>query len=302
MARNYIIVTPSFNENSGGTLFLHHLAHELNSMGERALLWRIGKKSHPKLYAYPRWIFRQRGLKTCPDLDTPLARWSDLTPDSIVIYPELVLGNPLGASNVARWLLYRPGLRHPYEFGPQEIFFTAGPMSDIPEVTGGAPELFLWIINRTYRNENRPDRNGVCYIVRKGNQKPRIPETEAADAICIDGMTHAEINDVFNRCHTFYSYDEATMYSQYAAVAGCTSVVVPGLYETREDWAQNHKLGRYGIAYGVDDIAHAQATQHKVLDLLRAEEAKGKATVENFVTLTKEHFWGHSAVERAQVV
>ncbi len=172
-------------------------------------------------------------------------------------------------------------------------------MSDIPQITGGAPELFLWILNQTYRNENRPDRKGVCYIVRKGNQKPRIAETESADAICIDGMTHAEVNDVFNRCHTFYSYDEATMYSQYAAVAGCISVVIPGLYESREAWAKNHKLGRYGIAYGLDDIAHAQATRHKVLDLLQSEEMKGKETVKNFTRLTKERFWQKSLLRKS---
>jgi hypothetical protein len=149
----------------------------------------------------------------------------------------------------------------------------------------------LWIVNDTYRNENRPDRTGVCYIVRKGNTKARIPETEASNAICIDGMGHVEINEVFNRCHTFYSYDEATMYSQYAAIAGCTSVVIPGLYDCRKDWVENHKLGQYGIAYGLDDITHAQATRHKVLSLLREEEAKGKASVKNFVALTKQRFW-----------
>ena len=292
MAKNYIVVAPAFNENNGGAIFLHNLVHELNGRGERALLWPMGPRRKLNRYrSFFHWFLKRRQMKTNPDLDTPLARWSDLTPDSIVIYAEIIMGNPLGARNVVRWLLYRPGLRQPYDFGPDEMFFSAGPMSDIQLITGGAPELFLWGVNHTYRNENRPDRNGVCYIVRKGNLKPRIPETEAPDAIDIYGMTHAEINDVFNRCHTFYSYDEATMYSQYAAVAGCTSVVIPGLYESRDEWAQNHKLGRYGVAYGLDDVAHAEATRHKVLDLLLAHEAEGKATVENFVTLTKERFW-----------
>lgn len=240
-------------------------------------------------------------MKTNPELDTPLARRSDLTPDSIIIYPEIVLGNPLRARNVVRWLLYKPGLRYPYSFGPDEMFFTAGLMSDIRQITGGAPELFLWAVNRTYRDENRPNRNEACYIVRKGQDKRRIPETEVPGAICIDGMTHAEINEVFNRCHTFYSYDEATFYSQYAAVAGCISVVIPGLYKSRDEWVKNHEVARYGVAYGIDDVAHAEATRHKVLELLLAHEAEGKSTVENFVNLTKERFWGRSSTERPQV-
>lgn len=295
MVKNFIIVAPAFSENSGGGLFLHHLAHELNQIGEHALLWRLKPLWKEGMIKRLRWTLRSGPMKTNPELNTPLARQSDVTPESIIVYPEIVLGNPLGANNVVRWLLYKPGLRDPFDFGQGEMFFAAGPMSDLPLLTGGASELYLWIINQTYRNENRHKRSGVCYIVRKGNHKPRIPETEAPNAICIDRMNHAEINDVFNRCHTFYSYDEATMYSQYAAVAGCTSVVVPGLYNSREEWAHNHKLGSFGIAYGLDDIPHANATRHMVMDLLRAEEAKGKATVKKFVDLTKERFWKDSS-------
>ena len=81
--------------------------------------------------------------------------------DAIVIYPELVQGNPMRATNVVRWLLYKPGVRHPYHFTEGEMFFHCGKMFDVPELTGGAPELVMWRRNRTYRNENRPDRKGV---------------------------------------------------------------------------------------------------------------------------------------------
>ncbi|MFT7221671.1 MAG: hypothetical protein ACI8Z1_003293 [Candidatus Azotimanducaceae bacterium] len=301
MSRNYIIYAPSFSDNSGGVIFLHSLAHELNIRGEHALLWPMWSVRKPSLYFSLRSFVKRRRMKTNPELNTPLARRSDLTSDSIVIYPEVALGNPLGARNVVRWLLYKPGLRDPYDFGPNEMFFRVGEITDLPQVTGGAPDLLLWGVNKTYRNQNRADRKEVCYIVRKGSEKRRIPETEAPDAINIAGMTHAQINEVFNRCHTFYSYDEATMYSQYAAVAGCTSVVIPGLYSSRDEWVKKHELARYGVAYGIDDIPHAEATRQKVLALLLAHEEDGKATVENFMTLTKERFWDGTSVRRTQV-
>lgn len=291
MTRNYIIYAPPYHENSGGTIFQHQLVHELNQMGERALLWAMTPLYKMGLRERLRRRFAPIPFRTHPDLNTPVAKPTDLTAESVVIYPEIVPGNPLGARNVVRWLLYKPGLRHPYRFGPNDMFFRVGEMSDLLEVTGGAPDLFLWKVNRTYRNEQRPNRNGVCYIVRKGADKPRIPETEAPGAICVDGMSHEQMNDVFNRCHIFYSYDEATMYSQYAAVTGCTSVVIPGLYATREEWVAGHELARYGAAYGLDDIAHAEATKHLVLGLLEAEESKGRETVRRFVELTKARFW-----------
>ena len=298
MKQNYIVYAPAYNENVGGIIFQHELVHRLNRMGERAFLWpaapiyRHGRRARLKQALVRPFI--QPPYPLSPDLDTPVAKRSDLTASSIVVYAEVARGNPLKARNVVRWLLYKPGLLHPYEFGPDDMFFRAGEMSDLPEITGGAPDLFLWKINRTYHNEHREDRKEVCYLLKKGRHKPRIPETEVPGAIRIDGMSHAEINEIFNRCHTFYSYDEATMYSQYAAICGCTSVVIPGLYGSREEWVKNHELARYGVAYGLDDISHAVATRDKVLGLLQAEEAKGQATVERFVNLTKARFWAEA--------
>lgn len=291
--RNYIIYTWPWSETNGGVMFMHHLAHELNQMGEQALLWRIGPIIPLGPRGWLRWRLGRGPMLTNPHLDTPIARRRDLTAESIVIYPELAPGNPLKAANVVRWLLYKPGLRHPYEFGPDEMFFRAGAMSDLPEITGGAPDLYLWKINPVYRNENRLDRKGVCYLVRKGDVKPRIPETETAEAIQVDGMSHEEMNEVFNRCDTFYSYDEATMYSQFAAIAGCTSIVVPGLFKSREEWAAQHAKARYGVAYGnsPSELEHARSTRDQMIKDMRDREAQSVDTVHNFVDLTKRRFW-----------
>lgn len=291
--QNFIIYTFPWLETSGGVIFMHHLAHELNRMGERAYLWQATPIYKQGIRSrLQRWL-RPAPMTTNPLLDTPVARPADLTANSIVIYPELVPGNPLKSQHVVRWLLYKPGLRHPYSFGADEMFFRAGAMSDLPEVTGGAPDLYLWKINQAYRNENRPDRKGVCYLVRKGEGKPRISETETADAIQVDGMSHEQMNDVFNRCDTFYSYDEATMYSQFAAICGCTSIVVPGMFGSREAWAAQHVKGRYGVGYGTSpaELEHARTTQHLLLADLRRKEEESFETVRNFVKLTRQRFW-----------
>lgn len=293
----YIVNAPAFNPDSGGTIFMHELAHALNTLGEEAYLWPMepvykrGRLRGP-LYRLLSW-FRPTRYRTNPDLNTPLATKAELRgPDAVIIYPEIVLGNPMGIKNVVRWLLYKPGDQHPYEFTDNEMFFRVFEKADLPEITGGAPDLFLYKVNRTYRNENRPDRKGACYIVRKGHRKPRIAQTEASTAINIEGLTHAEINDVFNRCETFYSYDEATMYSQFAVVSGCESVVVAGEHESREDWARVNELGRYGIAYGLtpSERKHAHATRAQLIDLLKHKEEAGLETVRRFITLTKDRF------------
>lgn len=293
---NYIIYAPSFNENSGGTIFQHQLVHALNERGERASLWPMKDIYKPKRRTRLKRFFRPPPFLTSPELNTPVATQADLTPNTVVCYAELIPGNPLDAHHIARWLLYTPGKKHPFEFVDNEMFFRVDEFADLPEITGGAPDLFLWTVNRTYKNENRPDRKGACFIVRKWGDGPRHPLTETGEAIQIDGMSHEEINDVFNRCEVFYSYDDATMYSQYAAVTGCLSVVLPSGDATRDDMLADHMLGRYGIAYGLeeDKLAHAKATQHKVIDLLLEREREGQRSVDSFVEITKQRVLGGS--------
>lgn len=289
---NYLVYAAPYDANSGGAIFLHQLAHHLGALGEDVSLWSwIAPPPEPharRRVGVPPIGKTLASLELNPDLNTRCAVPKDLRKDTIVIYPEVTLGNPLKAKNIVRWLLYTPGVKDPYEFTEDEMFFRAGEMSDLPDLTGGAPDLFVWRRDRTYRNENRPDREGACYIVRKGFDKPRIPQTE--DAICIDGLPHDQIAEIFNHCKTFYSYDEATFYSQYAAVCGCTSVVVPGRFQSREDWVANHPIGRVGVAYGLNDVAHAEATRHLVEEHLDQLERNGLDSVRNFVSLTQARF------------
>ena len=194
------------------------------------------------------------------------------------------------ATNVVRWLLYKPGVLHPYEFTDGEMFFHCGEMFDMPELTGGAPALEMWRRDRTYRNENRANRSGTAFIVKKGFQKPRIPQTETPDAIQIDGKSHAEVNDILNSVETFISYDEATMYSQFAAICGCDSIIVPGFFADQDEWMASHPLASYGVAYGFENIEHARATRHLVMEMLDQKERESLDMVRNFIRLTKERF------------
>lgn len=285
----YVICAPSYSVDNGGAMFLHGMADRLNAMGERAVISPMGPLRKPAMRTRIKQVFRRPPpfqLSGAPG--TRLATRDDLRSDPIVVYPEVVLGNPLGARKVVRWLLYKPGLRNPYRFGTDEVFFAASEACDLPEVTGGAPRLFLWQRNPVYENRNLPGRAGACYLVRKGDAKPRIPET--SDAIRIDGMSHADIAEIFNRCETFYSYDEATMYSLYAALCGCLSIVVPGRFSGHEDYVGQRPVARFGVSYGMDHLAHAALTRDRVAENLQALQAEGDATLRAFVERTRNAF------------
>lgn len=287
----YIVSAAPYNENNGGAIFQHVLVDTLNRLGETALVW-----PQPPIYKKRRRDRLMNLLRpaapfpTSPELNTPVFNGRRAPSDAIVVYPEVVRGNPLRADHVVRWILYKPGVLHPYEFGSDEMFFHCGEMFDVPEITGGAAELVMWRRNRVYRNENRPGRKGVAYIVRKGFEKERLAVTETPDAIRIDGKSHAEINEIFNRVETFVSYDEATMYSQFAAICGCDSVIVPGWFPDQKTWQANHPLAANGVAYGFENLDHARATRHKVIEMMDEKERDSEESARNFIRLTKERF------------
>jgi hypothetical protein len=293
---NYVIFAPDYDENSGGIIALHKLCHHLNVIGESASLW-------PSI-----WVRRQsqgwwkRFRRNCkeaiwgvdfdcyPNFITPIAKRRKLSANDVVIYPEVVAGNPLGGVNVVRWLLHRPGFHTGLvDFGESDLFFKFADFADDVEVTGGAvSQLFVFSVNSVYKNENIRERKGSCYLVRKGGDVEIAHDL--AGSIKIDGLSHTDIAAIFNQCEFFYSYDEASMYSCYAAMCGCVSVVMPSSYKSREEWSVKNPALLYGVAYGEADIEHAYATQSLVAGHLKCLEQDSIDSIRRFVEITTSTF------------
>jgi hypothetical protein len=289
-APRYVIYTPRYESTNGGAIVMHKLCHLLNQMGQEAvvcamapLIWgsrrqRLYRRLFPKPFV------------TNPDFQTPRVKPGQLRPTDIVIYPELAGSNPLQARNVVYWLLNRPNFAiHPLVPSPGDLFFKYDDRCDEPELTGGkAVTLFLFSVNTTYRQTNFGSRQGSCFLVRKGVGRPLIHPIEGS--VKIDGMPHDEVNRVFNEREIFYAYDEVSSYSQFAAICGCTSVVVPHQFKDQAEFAAAYPLSRYGVAYGEENIPHALATRHLVADYLRACEEDSLRQVRDFVSITQKHF------------
>ncbi|MDZ4067627.1 MAG: hypothetical protein U1E06_12405, partial [Tabrizicola sp.] len=117
----YVIVAPPYHDTSGGNIFLHTLADELIRIGERAVIWPMRWKRRSYLPDLLRRMVRAFRDGMMPGTAARLARSSDLSHDAIVVYPEVIAGNPLGAKRVVRWLMYPPKLRGTSaSFGPDD--------------------------------------------------------------------------------------------------------------------------------------------------------------------------------------
>lgn len=288
-SRNFIIYAPPYRADSGGIIVLHKLCHMLNEQGYKAYIWpdRLGTKQ-----TYRKKIRNQffpKHYKTNPEFNTPVATASDLHEQSLVVYAETVMGNPLKAHRVARWLLHKPGFHTgKVDFTSGELIFAFDDYCIDPNYFV-APDnkLFVLALNSAYTAKGANERKGSCYMLRKGLGRPLIHDLE--DSIQVDGLNHEDLASVFRRTKYFYCYDELTLYSQYAALCGCISIVIPEKFKSREEWVKNHPISKYGIAYGLNDIAHAIETQDRVWEYFEGLEADSRKTVSRFVEITDQH-------------
>jgi hypothetical protein len=296
---NFIIYSYRYNDDSGGTLVLHKLCHLLNQNGYRAFLWPNYKpifdknnitKSIVKFLKYFRKSIHRK-FATNKFWNTPIASYKDLEDDNtVVIYAELVDGNPLKATNVVRWLLHKPGFHSgSVNYGQNELIFFYL-QAYIENLSNIDINNLLYIPNNredTYVQTNFSAREGTCYILRKGKNRKIIHEL--GNSILIDGKSHHEIAQIFNNVEYCISYDTYTMYSMYASMCGCKSVVIPEEGISKEKWLPEEEK-RYGIAYGFDDVENAVNSRDMLFGRIQNEHEITLWQINSFVNKCSKNF------------
>ncbi|MGY0197714.1 hypothetical protein ACWA7J_21835 [Leptothrix sp. BB-4] len=302
MSPTFIIYASAFDENSGGSIALHRLCDVLNQLGCRARIWpwhRPIQEAPPTWRERMPWVRRKSRswepgrFKLLGRLDTPLATADDLE-DAIVVYPEVVAGNPLQAKRVVRWLLHKPGFHTgSYEFGPDDLFFFYQQAFNDPVLNPHTDRMLqtLFVRNDLYHPptpEGERQRQGTCYILRKGKRRALVHD--ANGSVLIDGLSHAAAAEVFRRCETCISYDLYTMYSMYAAMCGCDSIVVPDPAIDLATWYPTEEE-RYGMAYGWEQLEWSRRTRPLLLPRLQQLEEASNGTVRHFIETCQQQ-WG----------
>ena len=287
----FIIFAPAYTEKIGGTLVLHYLCHYLNQNGYKAYLWQkhrvlqdVNKPLYQVLSDWKRNLkvfLRKRKFKS-GFLNTPIAKQRYLK-DAIIVYPEVIAGNPLKAKNIVRWFLYKPGDHTGIiDYGSDELYFYYNESFNIPSLGRYENQKFFFsvVLNDIFIRKNFGKRNGKCVILRKG--KNRISRDSLSDFIIIDDLdNNYEIAKAFNECEFCYCYDLYTFYSKYAALCGCKTIVIPKPGLSKYEWQPNEE-SRYGIAYGEENIEWAIETQDKLMEKLNEQQEEAMRNVALF--------------------
>jgi hypothetical protein len=255
----YYIVAHRYMQTSAGKRTPHLLCHHLNLQGQVAYLVLTSYSAAP----------------VGPDLLTPvltpaIVRYhyeKGLTP--IVVYGEVVRGNPLRADCVVRYLLNFPGLLGgAASYDPSELLYG---YSGVLAEAVGAPENVLMVptVDASVFHPGARDqpRSGTCFYAAK--YKTILggcvsDEMRGSVEITLDyPATQTEIADLFRRSELLYCY-ENTALALEAMLCGCPAVFMPNPHLT--EIIALRELGRDGVAWGTDpaEIARAKATVHRV--------------------------------------
>ena len=287
--KKFLITTPGFVPHCGGIVVLHKLAQTLAELGEETYLFTTQinfNKAHKFI-----WIPSQNPVVT----NNELILDDEDKENIIVIYPDIINGNPLNAKYVVRWLLSIPNEPIPKVYGNNDIIylFHKGYSSGTSIKQDNTPikiEGILTIIYVDYdlfknRYETRIP-NSQCYAKRKEWTTDLCVHQQ--DALNIDEFEKKGGNqflaDVFNQYETFICYDNNTFLCAQAVLCGCKPIVVPkigGL--TLEEF--HSRPYTEGTAFGFDKSEQlwAENTKGLLLNSLQEAEKISLQTVKDFI-------------------
>jgi hypothetical protein len=261
----FIIYTPPYNPYSGGIVVLHKLGELLNALGESVFL-----ETSSRVYT----------------TTIPLWRTDSLMDTDIVIYPEIIKGNPLNAKNVVRWILNTPGIIKQdtqSTWNASDLIYKFLEYFKVDKEANVKGILRCLSLNLELFNNASEQRSLYTYSTRKHSGKKLNYHSNIYKNIDRDLQDFKKLNKIFNTTNIFISYDTVTYYSLIAAVCGATSIVVPDENITREEWYSKTPTLKFGVGYGLEDLDWAVSTKHLVRDYLLALEKENEELVRNFI-------------------
>ena len=239
----FTIFAPSYTDKSGGAWVLHFLCDQLNKIGYES-----------KVFIYePSQIVN-------PEFDTPVG----YIEDSVVIYPEIIVNNPLNATKVVRYLLNKEGglQKRMINWGETDypLAFSRAYRSDCESLFYPNCDLSIFYDNGTERTQN-------AFYIGKGYLTGDCPKLDCFEVTRTFPSTKQELAEVFRKSKILFSYDAHSATNADAALCGC----LPYLLQKPLEGAENSELGKFW-AESTDEIDQAldqMSTLHQRIERLQ---------------------------------
>ena len=230
MKTKFTICSPPYTDKSAGIWILHFLCDRLNHLGYPAT---INTMINPSSIVNPKF-------------HTPLS----YDPDSIVVYPEIVLGNPLGADKVVRYLLCHELV--PINWG--ELDF---PLSYSKVFRDDCDILYYPIADLDLFYSDGRKREGYCVYRGKSFYTGPLPISDNSVEITRSWPeSKHELAEILRSKQFLFTLDNITSTALDAALCGCVPLYSEPAYESGE-------LGKFWM----NDISELSEMQIEVTAL-----------------------------------
>jgi len=281
---------PSFSfPKSGGSIVTHKLAYELAERGHHVYIFNSPYYWHENIHVIPTESFPTN------DGWSSTYNWEGFSfnPNRTVsVYTQITWGNPFNTEYVARWILhdYDPEIWKTY--GEKEIFFNYGTFQ-IPQNTQSQQLTVFDYKFDLYVNLNDKDRKGFGHILHKFTPDwgldfvKKIGSTEIPNyhgRKSLDYLTYH-----FNKYEYILTFDYKSYLTTAAALCGTKAIILnPDPKISPLEFRLENPIQKNGVAYGFNDIQHANVTIDFVREGLIKLEKEDKKTVDNFIKFWEE--------------
>lgn len=282
--RPYYVMAPDYLRQSAGTRAMHLLCHLLNRSGEEAYI--VARVTDPGLHT---------PLLT-PEIEI---RHKQAGARPIAIYPEIVFGNPLGASSVARFILNHPGLINgPKTFPESELlfFYNQEYATSLPERQPQLLQIPLIDTGLFNNHENSADRNRAGILIYPGRYLEAAklhPELFRRGTVITSEWpsTHPALSSLLRSSEYLYCFSNSAI-AQESVLCGCPVVFMesPLTAEFLDIYRRNPNIGRPpGMAIETTDeeLARAQQSINNFAAIHRANEIRFLDELANFIATTQ---------------
>ncbi|MCC5656893.1 hypothetical protein LC608_07805 [Nostoc sp. XA010] len=277
---SFIIFSPPFQPNVGGVIALYTLARIIDEAGFFCK------------------VFDMNGINLANNIFDNYATKAEINENTVVVYPEVIFGNPLNAKHVVRWILCELGIHCPHDiyttWGKDDFVYhysTYNPQKDVKHYNILSPTY----LNPALQNHGK-SRNGTCHIIRKGHKfhKPLLHIHPSNSLLLDDNLSQEILIEIFNIKEYLISYDPYSYINFMAALCGCIPIVVPIKETSQKQWLESlfmsisleqsgQKNELKGIAYGLEEVEYARKTLQEVRNQQDIFIQYGKDTVHCFI-------------------
>ncbi|WP_409488666.1 glycosyltransferase [Pseudomonas promysalinigenes] len=275
----YYIMAPDYRRSSAGIRVLHMLCDALMRAGQEAYI--AAKGMHP-------------GLMTPLLTDTVVALHKAQGVEPIVVYPEVVDGNPFKGNVVVRYLLNRPGfLNNVRPYADTDVLFSYTRELLQPGMEEDRvlymPAVDLSIFCPPSDSHSRiPGK--VCYYRGRKSQVEIDPALLGDDAVEITGQSPGsweELAALFQSCEYFYCTEPSGLAAE-AALCGCVAVILPNAYAPKP--ISHHENNCYGVAWGnsEESLQQARASMPLLRESLLQHQRTFWSALDHFIVVTQE--------------